>query len=70
MTGLLKDNALRQFRIDVETDSTIEPNETEEKQQTVELMTALGSFVAQWGPVVQAQPSMAPVVTERAASTM
>jgi hypothetical protein len=61
---LLKDNALRQFRIDVETDSTIEPNETEEKQQTVELMTALGSFIAQWGPVVQAQPAMAPVVAE------
>jgi hypothetical protein len=64
VTALLKDNALRQFRIEVETDSTIEPNETEEKAQTIELMTALGSFMAQWGPVVQTKPEMAPVVAE------
>lgn len=62
--ALLQDNALRCFRIDVETDSTIEPNETEQKQATVELMTALGSFIAQWGPVVQQQPVLAPVVAE------
>lgn len=64
VTTLLKDNALRQFRIDVETDSTIEPDEQEEKSATVELMTALGTFIAQWGPIVQAQPSMAPVASE------
>lgn len=62
--ALLEDDAMRQFRIDVETDSTIEPDEAEEKAATTELLTALGSFVAQWGPVVQTTPAMAPMVGE------
>ncbi len=62
--ALLRDNAMRQFRVDVETDSTIEPNESEEKAQTVELVTALGSLVSQWGPAVAAQPALAPVAAE------
>lgn len=59
--ALLKDNALRQFRIDIETDSTIEPNETEEKALATEFATALSAFVAQWGPQVAAQPQLAPL---------
>lgn len=62
--ALLKDNATRQFRVDIETDSTIEPNETEEKQATVELMTALGGFMQQWGPVIQMAPGIAPLAAE------
>lgn len=62
--ALLKDNATRQFRVDIETDSTIEPNETEEKQATVELMTAMGGFMQQWGPVIQMAPGIAPLAAE------
>jgi len=59
--GLLRDNAARSFRIEVETDSTIEPDEQEEKAAVIELTTALGGFIAQWGPAVQANPALAPL---------
>jgi len=62
--ALLQDNALRQFRIDIETDSTIEPNEQEEKARTVELLSALSNLVQQWGPAIVAQPAIAPMVGE------
>ena len=57
--ALLQDNAMRGFHIDIETDSTIEPNEGEEKQRTVEFMGAMGQMIAQWGPAVEAQPGLA-----------
>lgn len=53
---LLESNSMRQFRVDIETDSTIEPNESEEKARTVEFIQAVGGFFAQIGPMVQAQP--------------
>lgn len=59
--ALLEDNASRQFRIDIETDSTIEPDESEEKARATEFLTALGGFVTNWGPVVQAKPELAPM---------
>lgn len=58
---LLQDHAMRQFRIDIETDSTIEPNEQQEKSQFVEFISALGQMVQQWGPAVEAQPALAPL---------
>jgi len=60
--SLLHDEAFRSFRIDIETDSTIEPNEQEEKQRTTELLTALGNLIQQWGPAIGAQPALAPMV--------
>jgi hypothetical protein len=62
--GRLRDNAMRCFTIDIETDSTIEPNETEEKAQTTELLTALGNMIAQWGRAIEAQPALAPMAGE------
>jgi hypothetical protein len=61
VVGLLRDNAGRQFRVDVETDSTIEMDEQEEKQNVVELTSALGGFIQQWGPAVQQNPALAPL---------
>lgn len=57
--ALLTNNAARQFRIDIETDSTIEPNEADEQQRTVEFITAISGFFAQVGPQVAAQPLLA-----------
>ena len=59
--ALLRDNAARQFRIDIETDSTIEPDEAEEKAAATELLQAVAAFIAQWGPQVQANPALAPL---------
>lgn len=61
VVALLRDNAHRQFRVDIETDSTIEADQAEEKQQAVELATALGVFIQQWGPAIQQQPALAPL---------
>jgi len=54
--ALLTNNAMRQFRIDIETDSTIEPNEMDEQERTVQFITAISGFFAQVGPLVAAQP--------------
>lgn len=62
--ALLQDPNSRCFRIDIETDSTIEPNEQAEKAALTEMLQALGNLVQQWGPVVQAQPALAPMVGE------
>lgn len=64
VVALLRDNASRQFRIDVETDSTIEPNETAERAQTVEFLGAVGQFFSQIGPMVQSVPQSAPMFAE------
>lgn len=62
--GLLKNPALRAFRIDIETDSTIEPDDQEEKQRRIEFVEAVGKFVAEALPVIQAMPPMLPVITQ------
>jgi hypothetical protein len=64
VVGLLRDKPGRQFRIDVETDSTVEPDEQEDRAAAIEFITALSTFIAQWGPQVQAQPALAPLASE------
>jgi hypothetical protein len=64
VAAVLKDNALRSFKVDVETDSTIEPNENEEKQRRVEFVTSIGSLLAAAMPLVQQVPQLAPLVGE------
>jgi hypothetical protein len=61
---LLQNSALRQFRIDIETDSTIEPNEQAEKAQATEFITAVGTMINQAGSAIQAQPMLAPMFGE------
>lgn len=50
---LLNDDIQRAYRIDIETNSTIEVNEQEDKQNIAEAMEAMGSFVQSVGPLVQ-----------------
>lgn len=52
--AMLKDDTARNFRIDVETDSTLEPDQAEEKQTAVELTTAVGAFLKEAGPMMAA----------------
>lgn len=51
--GLLQDDMQRAFRIDIETNSTIEPEAAEDQKQITDLLTALGQFVQGIGPMVQ-----------------
>lgn len=50
--AMLKDDTARNFRIDVETDSTLEPDQEEEKQTAVEFVTAISAFLKEAGPMM------------------
>lgn len=59
---LLKSDAMRQFRIDIEADSTIEPDLAADKKDATEFVTAFGSFLANSLEVVKTAPPMGKVV--------
>lgn len=52
--ALLNDDLTRAFKIDIETNSTVEPEAAEDQKQITELLTAIGQFVNGVGPMVQA----------------
>ena len=60
--GLLRDNALRSFRIDIETDSTIKPDESQEKQDATQFVTALGGLLKEGMQAGTADPDLIPVL--------
>jgi len=62
--GLLRNDKLRTFSVDIETDSTIAPDENAEKQRATEFTTAMGSFLPAATNVIKQEPRMAPVVME------
>lgn len=61
---LLRDNAHRRFRIDIEADSTIAGDESQEKQDRAELIAGLTKMVEAWGPIVMAKPALADLAGE------
>jgi hypothetical protein len=62
--AILKDDRLRGFRIDIETDSTIQPDEDAEKQRRTEFVAAIGGLIQQAVPLVAQVPEMAALVRE------
>jgi hypothetical protein len=56
---LLRDERLRPFILDIETDSTIQPDEDAAKQRATEFITAVGGFLNQAAPLVQVMPQSA-----------
>lgn len=57
---LLKNDVHRSFRIDVETDSTIKMDQTQERQDRVEFLQAAGSFIQQ--AVTIQDPALMPLL--------
>jgi hypothetical protein len=68
--GVLRDDKLRGFKIDIETDSTVQPDADAEKQARTELLTALGDFAQRMGPAVQSGLIPRPVAVEAIQFTM
>ena len=62
--AILADDRLRGFRIDIETDSTLQPDEDAEKQRRTEFVTAIGGLIRQAVPLVQVAPEMAGLIRE------
>jgi hypothetical protein len=54
--GLLRDDQARGFVIDVETDSTIQPDEDAEKTRRMEFVTSVGGLIQQAAPLVMQAP--------------
>ena len=70
--AVLRDDTQRAYRIDIETNSTVEPEAAEDQKNIQELMGALGQFLNGMGPLVkegvmpfQAAQSMLLAITRR-----
>lgn len=59
---LLRNDKLRGFRVDIETDSTIEPDASEEKQSRMEFLTALSNFMPQALEAAKQEPAIGPLM--------
>lgn len=62
--ALLKNKAARKFRIDIETDSTVQLDQAQEKQDRAELVEALTGFLTGIAPIIEAKPVTIPMFTE------
>ncbi len=62
--GLLRDERLRGFRIDIETDSTVRPDAEAERRNAVEFLTASTGFFTGVAPLIAAAPQSAPMFLE------
>lgn len=61
---LIRSQNVRPFVLDIETDSTIQPDENAEKQRANEFVTAVGGFIGQAVPLLMQLPQAAPLATE------
>lgn len=61
--ALLRDQVLRSYRIDIETDSTIAVEEQLDKQSVTEFLSAVGPFMQQSIQTIQQAPAWADVIS-------
>lgn len=62
--ALLRQDAMRRFRIDIETDSTIAADEQADKQAAVELMQAIGTGLRDGLPLAAQAPEILPLLEQ------
>ena len=62
--ALLRNEAAKNFRIEVASDSMIYQDEQQEKQDRMAFLQAVGGFMAQAVPMVQNAPELAPMALE------
>lgn len=60
MEKLLRNNALLGFRVDVETDSTVHPNQEIEQEETVKFVEAIGTLLERAIPLGAQVPQLVP----------
>lgn len=58
----LRDNRMRAFSLDIETDSTIQPDEDAAKQRATEFVTAMASVLQQGSAAIEGNSAIAPLV--------
>lgn len=62
--GLMRDDAMRCFRIDIETDSTIKADEEQEKASRIEYIKTIGEYMTNALPAGQQHPELVPYLLE------
>ena len=62
--ALLRDEAAKNFRIEVTSDSMIYQDEQQEKADRMAFLSAVGGFMQQAVPMVQSNPELAPMALE------
>ncbi len=62
--ALLSDQVLREFRIDIETDSTIRTDEDADRIARTEFLTAAGGYLDKASMVMQTAPELGPLMGE------
>ncbi len=61
---LLKEDAAKSYKIDIEADSTVAADEQAEKQSRTEFLQAMTPFLEGMVPIMQQSPSLAPLISE------
>ncbi len=64
VVDFLRDQRLRPFVLDIETDSTIAPDENAAKQRATEFVTAVGGAMNQAAPLLMQLPQAGPLLAE------
>jgi hypothetical protein len=64
VVSLLREERIRPFVLEIETDSTIQPDENAEKERRAEFLGALGGTMREIVPLVAQQPAAAPFAAE------
>jgi hypothetical protein len=62
MMTMLRDEKLRNTNVEVATDSTIRPDKAAEKEEAIEYVTAVTSFLQSALPIAQGAPPMIPLI--------
>lgn len=62
--GLIRNNPVRCFRIDIETDSTIKMDEQADKASRIEFIEAIGKYIGSAMQTAQEQPEMMPFLAQ------
>lgn len=62
--ALLRNPIIREFKLDIETDSTIRMDEDAEKESRIELMTAVGQYMQQAMEAGSQNPAIVPMLAE------
>ncbi len=62
--AILRDEKMRGFIIDIETDSTVEADQMAQQQKAEQFIAAISQFMTAWLPVLQIKPDLAPLAGE------
>lgn len=62
VSQLLQNDASRNFRIDIETDSTIGEDEQQQKEERLAMLKAVADFLREAIPAIQQNPQMGPLL--------